>query len=231
MITLEQPLKKRFWLYANIVTENNYSVDEENKDQLRRIFEIVEEQKKGIVLCGKPGSGKTFIFQILQKVYRPAFHSKRIGIRTADSLVAKYDKYGDDGLVIKSHNTCIDELGREKMGKYYGSDLDVLQLIIQRRYQDFKMNGFLTYFTSNYSKADLRARYGEHCYSRLNEMCEFVNLGVSDTYQDRRLNAGTFKFGLPELLVPIYEETVEEQYQSVRQLSESETIKQILKKL
>lgn len=231
MITLEQPLKKRFWLYANIVTDGKYVVDEENKEQLRRIFEIIEEGKKGVVVCGKPGSGKTFIFQILQKIYQPAFHSKRIGLRSADSLVAKYDKLGDDGLVIKTHNLCIDELGREKIGKYYGSDLDVLQLIIQRRYQDFKLNGYITHFTSNYSKQDLRNRYGEHCYSRLHEMCEFINLGVADNYQDRRLNAGTFKFGLPELLVPTYEENIQEQYQSVRELAESETIKQILKKL
>lgn len=203
MITLETPLKNRFWMYAQLVTSNQYKVDDENIDQLKRILEIVDQQEKGIVICGKTGSGKTFIFQILNKVFRPSFHKKRIAIKISDELVANYEKIGDDALELKSHNICIDEIGREKIGKYYGSEQDVIQKIIQKRYNDFKMKGYITYFTSNYSKSALKERYGEHSFSRLTEMCEFINLGTNESYQDRRMHGGTFKNGLPEILQPI----------------------------
>lgn len=192
-------LKKRFLIYAKHVNKI-YNVDEENINQLKQVLEIVEEQKKGIVLCGKTGSGKTFIFQVLNKVFAPAFHPSRIAIKVSDDLVSNYEKFGDEAITIKSKNVCIDEIGREKIGKYYGSECDVIQKIIQKRYNDYKYKGYITYFTSNYSKSALRERYGEHTFSRLNEMCIFINLGTLDNYKDRRIDGGVFENGFPEFL-------------------------------
>ena len=222
-MTLETPLKKRFLMYAKYVNDT-YEVDEENLTQLKEILETVEEQKKGLVVCGKTGSGKTFIFQVLNKIFMPPFHPKRIALKISDELVSKYEKLGDDALEIKSQNICIDELGREKIGKYFGSEQDVLQKIIQNRYNQFKLKGYLTYFTSNYSKSALRERYGEHTFSRLNEMCTFINLGTSEFYKDRRQNGGTFKNGFPEVL-PAYN-NLENNY-IAEEFKEENTVKNI----
>lgn len=195
----ELNLKQRFLIYSKHVN-GNYVIDEENREQIKLILETIENQNKGIVLCGKTGSGKSFIFQILNKIYAPPFHPKRIAFKNSDDLVSNYEKIGDEALSIKSYNVCIDEIGREKIGKYYGSECDVIQKLIQKRYNDFKMKNYLTYFTTNYSKSALRERYGEHTFSRLNEMCIFINLGTNEFYKDRREHGGVFKNGFPEFL-------------------------------
>jgi DNA replication protein DnaC len=222
-MTLETPLKKRFLMYAKFVNET-YEVDEENKLQLKEILETVEEQKNGLVICGKTGSGKTFIFQVLNKIFMPPFHPKRIALKTSDEIVSKYEKIGDEALEIKSQNVCIDEIGREKIGKYFGSEQDVIQKVIQNRYNQYKLKGYLTYFTSNYSKSAIRERYGEHTFSRLNEMCLFINLGTSEYYKDRRINGGTFKNGFPEVL-PAYN-NLENSY-IAEEFKEENTVKNI----
>lgn len=207
-ITIEQldnfesySLSKRFWLYAQLITGNSYTVDEENKQALARIMEVVAKGEKGIVLCGKTGSGKTFIFEILNKILYPPFDKRRIVVRHVDKVISQYNKVGDEVFEqVENKNICFDELGREKIGKYYGSDCDVMQHLIAHRYNQFKKLDYLTFFTTNYSKSDLKARYGEHSYSRLNEMAEFINLGVSANHSDRRIDAKKLIHNFPEVI-------------------------------
>lgn len=229
--TLETPLKTRFYKYAQLVTDGTYVVDNENIDQLRLIIQILEEGNKGIVICGKPGSGKTFIFEVLSKILYPNFHPKKLSIKTCDELVSDYEKIGDDALkVIKPYHVCYDELGREKnTAKYFGSDCDVMQKIIVNRYNLYKYKGNITHFTSNYSKADLLERYGMHCFSRLNEMNIFINLGTSESYTDRRLESKKFIHGLPDVL-PYYK-TPPDFYKEDQLAAGLKNIKDIISKL
>jgi hypothetical protein len=201
-ITLSMSLRERFWRYANYVTDNKFKVDEENQTQLKRIIEAVENSPKGLLICGKTGSGKTFIFEVLSKIYRGPFDPERIILRHCDAIVAKYEKNGEDCFIEeKNLNVVYDELGREKNpAKHYGSDCDVMQRTILKRYELFKKQEARTYFTSNYSAQDLRERYGDHCFSRLSEMVEIINLGVAQNYKDRRSDAVPFIGGLPEVL-------------------------------
>ena len=202
LFSLETPLKTRFYRYAKLVTEGAYTVDEENIDQLRLIIKTLEEGVKGLVICGKPGSGKTFIFEVLSKILYPPFHPLKLSIKTCDDMVSSYEKIGDDALKVdRPKNICYDELGREKNpAKYFGSDADVMQKIIVNRYNLYKHKRYITHFTSNYSKADLLDRYGVHCFSRLSEMNVFINLGTSESYTDRRLNSKPFIIGLPDVM-------------------------------
>lgn len=193
-------LKARFWKYARLVTSDSYVVDEENKIQLDQIIKVMEAGKKGIVLCGKTGSGKTFIFQILQKIFLPQYHPNKMAIKHVNEVVAIYEKQGDEGLfALKNNSICFDELGREKNGKFFGSEQDVMQMLISNRYNLWKYHDSLTFFTSNYSKTDLAVRYGQHSMSRLQEMCEFINIGTGMEYTDRRLNASKL-VGFPEVM-------------------------------
>lgn len=193
-------LKQRFWNYAQHITSGTYTVDQENTEQLTRIISIIEAGEKGIVLCGKTGSGKTFIFQILQKIFKPPFHPERMQLKHVNEVVAIYEKKGDEGLFALTHKSiCFDELGREKNGKFFGSEQDVMQMLISHRYNLWKYENKLSFFTSNYSKADLASRYGQHSMSRLQEMCEFINLGVSNGHTDRRINSAKI-LGFPEVL-------------------------------
>jgi len=203
-------LKARFWNYAQLVTGNTYIVDDENKDALARIIEVMQKGEKGIVLCGKTGSGKTFIFQLLQKILHPRFHPKVMAIKHVSEVVAMYEKKGDEGLFsLQNNSICFDELGREKNAKYFGSESDVMEMLIGWRYTQWKFLDKLTFFTSNYSREDLCKRYGTHSDSRLNEMCEFINLGTASNHADRRLKAARLAIGMPDVM-PMYKKTVQE---------------------
>jgi DNA replication protein DnaC len=194
-------LSKRFWLYAQLITGNTYTVDDENKEQLAKIMEVIAAGEKGIVLCGKTGSGKTFIFEILNKILYPPFDKRRIAVRHVDKVISKYNQVGDEVFdQIENLNICFDELGREKIGKYFGSECDVMQHLIAHRYNQFKKLNYLTYFTTNYSKSDLKERYGEHSFSRLNEMAVFINLGTKAGHADRRENAKKLTYNFPEVI-------------------------------
>lgn len=73
----------------------------------------------------------------------------------------------------------IDDLGTEPDGqKVYGTQRDVMVDAILRRYEVFPH--WKTHFTSNLTKDDIRARYGERVWSRLNEMCVFITLAGKD---------------------------------------------------
>lgn len=204
-ITMDQPLKERFWRYINLITNNQFIVDDENRKALKKIIDIMDNSPKGLVICGRTGSGKTLALEVLSKIYRPPFHPERFKFLTVDEIVAQYEKIGEDALEqLTKNNLAIDELGREKNpAKFYGSDCDVIQRVILQRYNLYKKTGVRTFFTSNYNRHDLRTRYGDHCISRLFEMTEFVPLGVGDNYQDRREFGRPFSQGLPEVL-PYY---------------------------
>ena len=76
----------------------------------------------------------------------------------------------------------IDDLGTEPDGQnLYGTKRTLMQDAICRRYELFPR--WKTHFTSNLTKEEILARYGERVWSRLNEMCVFITLAG----QDRRM--------------------------------------------
>lgn len=79
----------------------------------------------------------------------------------------------------------IDDLGAESE-KYtcFGAESDVMvQYIIPARYNVFPR--WKTHFTTNLTKDQLKERYGERCFSRLNEMCAFIPLKSGDRRMGR----------------------------------------------
>jgi hypothetical protein len=81
-----------------------------------------------------------------------------------------------------------------------------MQMLISHRYNLWKYENKLTFYTSNYSENDLLERYGSHSLSRLKEMNEFIVLG-GNVYTDRRVNASKLVNGFPEVL-PVFNERV-----------------------
>lgn len=140
---------------------------------------------KGICFLGGVGSGKTKRVRFLASVGR------NIHFCDAAALCNEWlASDGDDndlreyiGVTGYKHELVIDDLGTESE-KYvcYGNSVDVMtEKVIPWRYNVFPQ--YRTFFTTNLTKQQLRDRYGERCWSRLNEMCAFVPL----THADRRL--------------------------------------------
>lgn len=174
-------LKKDFLQYLSHCFEGGFVVDTENREQLRKIFDTFENQKEGIIISGRTGSGKSLIFETLHRILNPK-DPKRFLIEQAQDIVHDYNQVGSD--VFKHFeqpvNFVIDDIGIENNGKYYGNDCNVIEDLIGIRYNAYKKSGAKTHFTTNLSVDQIKAKYGDRSASRLGEMCNLVVMNSVD---------------------------------------------------
>ncbi len=149
--------------------------------------------KKGVLLSGPVGSGKTSImalvryFQCVQQrhVLKPC---REIGLEflcKGFETITKYSKSFQkvEGALFPMAY-CFDDLGIENKATYYGNECDVMKEIILSRYDLFESIGMITHFTTNLSEEELEERYGENVMSRLHAMTNFM--AFDKTAKDKR---------------------------------------------
>lgn len=143
---------------------------------------------KGVILSGVTGCGKTRRMRFICDVCE-------IRMVHVQDIVTTYLDGNEDNLTALLNlepilgdswwhmgDLAIDDLGTEEMSyNRYGTSLDVLRNVIERRYRVYPH--WRTYFTTNLTGDALKARYGARVWSRLNEMCAFISL----LHGDRRL--------------------------------------------
>jgi Cdc6-like AAA superfamily ATPase len=161
--------------------------------------------KKGILLQGNVGSGKSVLFRTLRDLKQnndeAATMFKGMKFTQCETVAKIYQKTGDAGLeeyvkgVIRhSENTllrnyCFDDLGNEEPKNYYGNYREVMKDIITARYDDFLDHGLITCFTTNLTMDEIEKRYDKRTRSRLSEMCNIIGIGTRvETYKDRRIS-------------------------------------------
>lgn len=184
-------LKIIFMTAMNMITAGKYVVDQENKQQLNMLFSYFGLQhhpevdnRKGILLIGNPGSGKTMLLEVYQKLIRNtpmAYHSM-------DCIEAsrQYSQYGEKTFAKWNGNYFFDDIGLETTAIHFGKKCEVMQDLIFYRYNQWKTLGVVTHFTTNMKPEEISARYGEHAWSRLQQMCNIIGLGTSSKSKDRR---------------------------------------------
>lgn len=181
-----------------------FSLLEEDVELLRKLliyffsdWELTKRNnidlKKGVMLAGPVGSGKTSImalvsyFQSVQQrhILKPCrdivleFHSK--GFKTINKYGKSFQKVEGSLLPVAY---CFDDLGSESKVSYYGNDCDVIKEIILSRYDLFESIGMMTHFTTNLNVKELEVRYGENVISRLEAMTNFM--AFDNTTKDKR---------------------------------------------
>ncbi len=150
--------------------------------------------KKGIMLIGPVGCGKTTLMKALSyNSFNPFV------VRRCEDLTGEYQKYGHDVIVANiqpvidypqrnfGHDligSCFDDLGTEDISKNFGNSANVMASIIHGRYDDSKLKG-KTHFTANLTTEDIEAFYGSRVRSRLREMCNVIPF--SPKSKDRRI--------------------------------------------
>jgi len=147
--------------------------------------------KKGILLLGPVGCGKTQLMTLMREV-PPT--DKTFVMKTCRDISFEFGTNGFPALDRYSHlsfrenNTprifCFDDLGPENTIKYFGNECNVMGEIILSRYEQFIACGMLTHITTNLTADDMDEYYGSRIRSRLREMLNLISYPA--TARDKR---------------------------------------------
>ena len=126
------------------------------------------DMKKGALVMGKPGNGKTTIMQTLSRLLTYT-DQPRFDVYYVPVIVNNFSKHG--AIAIDEcirRPACIDDMGAEVSAMHYGLKLNMSQELIEKRY----VNNVLTHYTTNLMPDELREYVGERAYDRLKKQCE-----------------------------------------------------------
>lgn len=163
---------------------------------------------KGILLAGNVGSGKTFLFEVIKrslfalrtrgncewaKSFNTYFakdmphHSKERGFSYVDALTEPNVKCTTVNQVIPNIIN-IEDIGAEKKDVVvdYGTKLDVVDYLIDKRSIHKSFKGLITHGTTNLGIEKLTELYDSRFSSRVYDMFNIVKLGATREYTDFR---------------------------------------------
>lgn len=186
-------LKKLFLKEAKIYYAQkgrNFIIDENNKSFLNIICqyfaqdenfeeELGGELRKGLLVFGRCGVGKSSSFKIIQNISKNYdFKNIWFAKRSAHEIVTEFNESEKRDTIIKSYSKgklYIDDLGAEKEASNYGKE-DIFSRLLELRYNEFLEKGTKTFITTNYSLHDFKNRYGIRVADRLKEMFNIVEI-------------------------------------------------------
>lgn len=141
--------------------------------------------KKGLMLCGPIGCGKTSLMKLIQLLL-PIEH--RYQVKACRDITFEFQKDGFDVIHRYSKRSfaivpgskipktvCFDDLGAEQNLKHFGSECNVMAEILLSRYDLFIADNLITHITTNLDAATIEKVYGNRVRSRLREMTNVIN--------------------------------------------------------
>ena len=148
--------------------------------------------KKGILLTGPIGCGKTTLLKLMQKI---PTNRKNFGVYATRQIVSEFmqtgfetiEKYSSGNLYNETRqmrSICFDDLGAETTSKYFGNDCNVMAEILLTRYDLYKDKGLITHITTNLTAGEIESIYGNRLRSRMREM--FNLFGYDEISKDKR---------------------------------------------
>ena len=197
-------LKSQVWTVGKqyfAKRRRNFTIDDENKLFLDLIckyftsnieFEKITdgELRKGLLIYGTCGTGKSSIFDIVREVIIKKdlnhLYFKNTSVHTVINEFNKEsksnEKFGGELVVEKYCRGTIhfDDLGTEKSVQAWGIKEDLFDRILQVRYNHFKESGRKTFVTTNMTIKELEKRYSPQVKSRLYEMFNMIPLTGND---------------------------------------------------
>jgi energy-coupling factor transporter ATP-binding protein EcfA2 len=147
--------------------------------------------KKGILLSGPIGCGKTRLLELMNLV---APEVRKFGVKACRdvsfefieegyAVIGRYSRmsYNEKG----ARTWFFDDLGSEQALKYYGNECNVMGEVLLSRYDFFFISGMITHITTNLSASDIEAMYGNRVRSRMREVFNLVSF--PGTTKDKRV--------------------------------------------
>lgn len=153
------------------------------------------DPSKGIYLWGPVGTGKTVLFEVMQKVMLHFKYPRRFKKYKAHQVIS--DVATSKTLDIEKYfygSALIDDLGfGEDQVKHYGNTIRVFETILARRYENYIHGGTITHVTSNLPwsgaakpEGNLSNQFSDRIASRGSEMWNFIILRGEDLRKKRR---------------------------------------------
>jgi DNA replication protein DnaC len=147
--------------------------------------------RKGILLSGPVGCGKTSLMNIIKYFHEPEERYIMKSCRDVSfefiqegySVIHKYSKQSFKSDKPKVY--CFDDLGTENNLKYYGNDCNVMAEVLLSRYDMFISRHMLTHVTTNLNSSEIEEIYGTRIRSRLRE--QFNLIAFSESAKDKRI--------------------------------------------
>lgn len=194
--------KQMFSHLARSLYEPNFNITRENaaiykfiisyalgNDDLEKFNVCANADKcKSLGLIGNTGSGKSLAMQIFREFCKIDDMKYAVGgkikrfvpvIISARRIVNEFNSHGYDALdTISNYDSLIiDDLGAENQNaKYYGSEVQVIEYIIEERYN----SNLLTHFTTNLDMTQIEDEYGERVRSRLFQSTNLIKMILND---------------------------------------------------
>lgn len=147
--------------------------------------------RKGLLVTGPVGCGKTAMMMLLRLVTLPetayTMRACREVVFEADDsgfeVIARYSRFSFSGGGPRTY--CFDDLGAEKEMIIYGNSCNVMGEIIQSRYDLFLSSAMTTHVTTNLNPEGIERMYGKRVRSRMREMMNVVT--YPNNARDKRL--------------------------------------------
>ena len=148
-----------------------------------RCHQLDIDIRKGILLSGPVGCGKTSLMKLLKHIVP---HQRSYAVIPSRNIVFAFNHlgykiigdYGDQRLY------CFDDLGVEPTGRHFGKDCNVMGEIILSRYDLFLSNKIKTHATTNLNAKELEERYGNRVRSRMRQLFNLIAFDKSS--RDKR---------------------------------------------
>jgi DNA replication protein DnaC len=139
----------------------------EQSDALRHVTRWIDSSERALVICGRPGCGKTVAAAwALSKAGGDAVRCSELAQRIDpwgdESGRFRYLSPDDEGLVV------LDDLGHEAATARNQQAVE--------RFVDCRVGHGRTVITTNLAKAEIRPRYGDRVADRLNHIAKAVEI-------------------------------------------------------
>lgn len=176
---------KRLWWGITVARLNaKGEIYIKNADHIRHTPDIIslfiqeekETQKlsRGVLLGGETGTGKTFLIETMQIFCREMKLETGFKKITCKALVELVERAKNKHEVINKYskgNWFFDDLGKEKLTiKDYGNEINVMESVLDSRYDNFEKFGQITHISTNLDDTKIIEMYGKRIYDRMIKM-------------------------------------------------------------